>query len=73
MPDEKKKKSRVVLGGESSRRVDGSGAAPDVGVSLFDQFPLISPLYVRLLSVKRRGGEWKARAQRLTTSRRSSL
>ena len=40
MLDEKKKKnrSRVVAGGESSRRVEGSGAAPDVGVSLDDQF-----------------------------------
>ena len=34
----KKKKSRVVVGGESSRRVEGSGAIPDVGVSLDDQF-----------------------------------
>ena len=39
MPDEKKKKSRVVVGGESHRHVDGSGAAPDVGVSLVDQSP----------------------------------
>ena len=41
MLDEKKKrnKSRVVVGGESSRRVKGSGAAPDVGVSLDDQSP----------------------------------
>ena len=41
MSDEKKKKnkSRVVVGGKSSRRVEGSGAAPDIGVSLADQFP----------------------------------
>ena len=48
MLDEKKKKSRVVLGGDSSRRVEGSGAAPDVGVSLDDHFPLIPPLCVTL-------------------------
>ena len=48
MPDEKKKKGQVVLGGESSRRVEGSGAAPGVGVPLIDQFPLIPPLCVRL-------------------------
>ena len=39
MPDEKKKKVRVVVGGQSSRHVHGSGAAPDVGVPLDDQFP----------------------------------
>ena len=44
MPDEKKKKSRVVVGGESSRRVEGSGAAPDVGVPLSDQFPPDPPI-----------------------------
>ena len=44
MPYEKKKNSRVVVGGESSRRVEGSGAAPDVGVSLNDQFPPDPPI-----------------------------
>ena len=44
MPDEKKKKVRVVVGGKCSRRVDGSGAAPQVEVPLNDQFRLISPL-----------------------------
>ena len=44
MPDEKKTKSRVVVGGESSRRTDGSGAAPDVGVSIVDQFPPDTPI-----------------------------
>ena len=39
MLDEGKKKSRVVVGGESSRPVDGSAAAPDVGMSLNNQFP----------------------------------
>ena len=74
MSDEKKKKKvRVVVGGESSRHVDGSGAAPDVGRPLVDQFPRDPPLYVRLLSLKRRGGGWKTREQRLTTSQRSSL
>ena len=48
MSDEEKKKSRVVVGGENRRHVEGSGAAPDVGVSLDDQFPLIPPLCVRL-------------------------
>ena len=37
MSYEKKKKSRVVVGGESSPRVHSSGAAPDVGVPLEDQ------------------------------------
>ena len=51
MVDGKKnvKKSRVVVRGESSRVVESSGAAPDVSVSPFDQFPLIPPLCVRLL------------------------
>ena len=40
----KKNKSRVVVGGESSRCVDGSGAAPDIGVSLDDQFPPDPPI-----------------------------
>ena len=35
MPDERKKKVGVVVGGESSRHADGSGAAPDVGVRSF--------------------------------------
>ena len=48
MLDEKKNKnkSRDVVGGESSHRVEGSGAAPDVGVSPYDQFPP-DPLIVR--------------------------
>ena len=50
MFDEKKtNKSRVVAGGESSCRLVGSEAAPDVGVSPDNQFPLIPPLCVRLL------------------------
>ena len=46
MVDEKKKvkKSRVVVRGESSRPVESSGAAPDVHVSLFDQFPPYPPI-----------------------------
>ena len=40
----KKKKSQVVVGGESSHRVEGSGAAPDVGVSPYDQFPPDPPI-----------------------------
>ena len=32
------------MGGESSRRVECSGAAPDVGVSHDDQFPLDPPI-----------------------------
>ena len=46
MVDEKKKlkKSRVVVRGEISRPVEGSGAAPDVNVSLFGQFPPDPPL-----------------------------
>ena len=44
MLDEKKKKSRVVVRGEGSCHVEGSGAAPDVGVSPFDQFPADPPI-----------------------------
>ena len=32
------------MGGESSRHVEGSAAAPDVGVSLTDQFPPDPPI-----------------------------
>ena len=73
MPVEMKKKSRVVVGGESSRCWEGSGLAPDVEVSLNDQFTPDPPVCVRLLSVKGRGGEWKTRAQRLTKNPRLSL
>ena len=44
MPDEKKKKSRVVVGGESSRGVEGSGGTPDVGMSFNHQFPPDPPI-----------------------------
>ena len=46
MLDEKRKKnkSRVVVGGESSRLVEVSGAAPKVVVSLYDQFPPDPPI-----------------------------
>ena len=44
MADEKEKKSRVFMGGEISRRVDGSRAAPDVGASFADQFPSYPPI-----------------------------
>ena len=44
IPDDKRKKSRVVVGGESSRRVEGSGATPDVGVSPYNQFPPGHPI-----------------------------
>ncbi len=39
LPDERNKNVRVVVGGESKRHVDGSGAASDFGVPLIDQFP----------------------------------
>ena len=32
------------MGGESSRHMEGSGAAPDVVVSLYDQFPPDPPI-----------------------------
>ena len=32
------------MGGESSRHMEGSGAAPDVVVSLYDQFPHDPPI-----------------------------
>ena len=46
MVDEKKKmmKSRVVVRGEGSCHVESSGAAPDVFVSPFDQFPPDPPI-----------------------------
>ena len=46
MVDGKKnmKKSRVVVRGEGSCHVESSGAAPDVVVSPFDQFPPDSPI-----------------------------
>ena len=44
MPEERQKKVGVVVGGESSRRLDGSGAGPDVGVPLNDQFPPDLPI-----------------------------
>ena len=56
MPEERKKKVRVVVGGESSCHVDGSGAAPDVGVLFIDQFPPDLPLCMKLLFINRRGG-----------------
>ena len=43
MPDEKRKKVNIFVGDESSRHVDGSGAAPVVGVRLVDQFPPAIP------------------------------
>ena len=43
MPDEKKK-SRVVERGEGSCHVEGSGAAPDVVVSIYDQLPPDPPI-----------------------------
>ena len=50
MVDEKKKmkKSRVVVRGESSRPVESSGAAPDVVVSPYDQFPPDPPIVRKL-------------------------
>ena len=42
--NKKKNKSRVVVGGESSRHVEGSGATPDVGVSPDDQFTPVPPI-----------------------------
>ena len=36
--DERKGRVKVVVGGESSCHVDGSGAAPDVGVPFIGQF-----------------------------------
>ena len=46
MVDKKKKlkKSRVIVRGEGSRDVESSGAAPDVVVSPFDQFPPDPPI-----------------------------
>ena len=46
MPDEKqqKKESQVVVRGESSCRLESSGAARDVIVSPFDQFPPDPPI-----------------------------
>ena len=40
----KKKKSRVIVKDESCRLLESSGAAPDVSVSPFDQFPPDPPI-----------------------------
>ena len=40
----KTKKSRVVVRDESCRQLESSGAAPDVSVSLFGQFPPDPPI-----------------------------
>ena len=57
MPDEKKKKSRVVRG-EDSCHVEGSGAAPNVVVSRYDQFPpdtaIVREAIVNIGDVRRR-------------------
>ena len=68
MPDERKKRVIVVVGGESSRQVDGSGAAPDVGVPLNDQFPPDPPILPETVV-----SEEARRRQRRTTIQRSSL
>ena len=39
-----KRRRKVVVGGESSRLVESSGAAPDVSVSPFDQFSPDPPI-----------------------------
>ena len=44
MPDGRKSRVRVVVGGESSRHVDGLGAAPDFGVPLNDQLTPDPPI-----------------------------
>ena len=41
---QKKKKSRVIVKDASCRQLESSGAAPDVSVSLFGQFPLDPPI-----------------------------
>ena len=41
--------------------------------ALIDQFHLTSPLYMRLLLVKRQGGERKTRVRKLMTNRKLSL
>ena len=54
MSDAKKKKSRVVVGGERSCRAESSGAAPDVGVPLIDQFPPDPPMLQEAVVGERR-------------------
>ena len=54
MSDAKKKKSRVVVGGERSCRAESSGAAPDVGVPLIDQFPPDPPMLPEAVVGERR-------------------
>ena len=41
---QKKKKSRVIVRGKNCRQLESSGAAPDVHVSPFDQFPPDPPI-----------------------------
>ena len=40
----KKKKSRVIVGDENCRQLESSGAAPDVSMSPFGQFPPDPPI-----------------------------
>ena len=51
MPVERKKKEKVVSGGESSRHVECSGATPDFGVFFIGQFtpdlPIVHEVVVR--------------------------
>ena len=44
MADERKRKVKVVVGGESSRHAVGSGATPDNGLPLIDPFPPDLPI-----------------------------
>ena len=65
------------MGGESSRHVEGSGTAPDVVVSLYDQFPTDPPIVLEAAvssgDARRRVDESTTRVQKLTTSQKSSL
>ena len=77
MVDEKKKmkkKSRVVVGGESSRLVGVPEQLRMLFCPVLISSPLILPLCVRLLEeLEMRGDDWTTRAQKLTMSQRSSL
>ena len=54
MSDARKKKSRVVVGGQRSCREGSSGAALDVGVPLIDQFPPGPPILENAVVDERR-------------------
>ena len=69
MSDGKKERVRFVVGGERSRHVDDSEAAPNVGVPITCQFPLLPILNEPVVGEEARR---HVKVQRLTNSQKSS-